>query len=178
MKQIPLWAGDLVTTLGTLAGLTLALQAPTNPPPLNLIIGLLAAGLLWYFPHCLAHRVAGLLLGIAFQHYVVAASSLIHLKLPVVSGLVARMPVLGLRTAKPAIRLTKPWARFIMHVSGALASMLLPLVPVITLYGSYPREGLLLLIIVAGNIGFTLYFSPKVGDIHRALTALRAGGSG
>ncbi len=62
-----------------------------------------------------------------------------------------------------------PRARRWMYASGALVSMILPLLVIPRSYTIGPVwVGYLFTVMVIGNDLFTLYFSPKTGDLYRA----------
>ncbi len=56
-----------------------------------------------------------------------------------------------------------------MHASGALASMFLPWLIIPSIFAAGPLWlGFFFIMITVGNDLFTLYFSPKTGDLYRA----------
>ncbi len=57
-----------------------------------------------------------------------------------------------------------------MYASGAVSSMFLPLLVLPTAYTVDILVGLLLTLLTGANILFTVYFSVRVGDLHRAWT--------
>ncbi len=129
---------------------------------------------LWFFIHDLTHHIVGRLSGIRFQYYFLGRSSIRKLKLPIISSLMEHIPVLVLKIERESFKRASPGARRWMHASGAFASMVLPwiIVPSGFTVGPY-WVGTLLALLVIGNVLFTLYFSPKTGDIHRARTVNR-----
>jgi hypothetical protein len=55
-----------------------------------------------------------------------------------------------------------------MYASGAIFSMLLPWVVIPTGFSVGLPVGILITILTIVNVVFTLYFSPRVGDLHHA----------
>ena len=55
-----------------------------------------------------------------------------------------------------------------MYSSGAVFSMFLPWVVIPTGILVGLPVGILISILTAANVVFTLYFSPRVGDLHNA----------
>ena len=82
------------------------------------------------------------------------------------------IPVLVLKLDKKSMGQASPRARKWMHASGALVSMFLPwlIIPSTFTVGSV-WVGFFFTILVVGNDLFTLYFSPKTGDLYRARMA-------
>ncbi len=125
--------------------------------------------ILWYFPHCLFHYIVGRAVGIRFSHYFLTRSSIRRM-----GGIFERlaMPTLGIKVRDWGN--SGRWGRFSMFSAGMLASIVLPFIPAIALY----LEGQAWLLILALlNAGFDLYFSPKVGDLRKALDSLQPGES-
>lgn len=168
--RLSLAQGASLSIVGLVSGL-IAWQAAFAPLSLSMKIILLlyAYFSLWFFPHGLTHHIIGRLGGIKFEYYFVGRSAITKLKIPVVSRVLLHVPVLILKIEKKSMSEASPRARRWMHVSGALVSMILPWLIIPSSYGIGPIwVGYFFTIIVVGNDLFTLYFSPKTGDIYRA----------
>jgi hypothetical protein len=103
----------------------------------------------------------------------VTRTALKKLDLPLVDPIVSRMPLLAIKTESTSMREASSTRRAVMFASGTVSSISLPLVLVGFSYGGV--DGLVWLLLAAigvGNLLFTLYFSPKVGDLSRAREAL------
>ncbi len=138
-------------------------------PLSNLIVLVVLWLCLWYFPHCLVHFIIGRIGGIAFTHYVVGKSALVKLRLPYLKDLLRYLPVLGIRIDRSSLARSSPRVRKLMFQSGAYASMLLPNLTVLeSLLHSLPTTSALLTLMSAVNVGVTLYYSPRAGDMWRA----------
>ena len=123
----------------------------------------------WFFIHDLTHHVVGILGGIRFQYYFLGRSAIRKLRLPLISRIMEQIPVLILKVDKPSLAKASPKARRWMYASGALASMILPLVILPSGFSIGPVwVGALFTLLVLSNDLFTLYFSPKTGDLYRA----------
>ena len=138
---------------------------------LRVLLLLFAWFAFWFFVHDLTHHIVGRLGGIKFQYYFLGRSAIRKLRLPLVSRVMERVPVLVLKVDRGSFAKASPRARRWMHASGALASMILPWIIVPSSFMIGPLWiGTLFTMLVVGNILFTLYFSPKTGDIYRART--------
>jgi len=78
------------------------------------------------------------------------------------------VPVLGLKIDKSSLKSISPNGLRVMYASGAVSSMLLPWIVVPPGYAIGLPFGILITLLTVTNDVFTLYFSPKVGDIHHA----------
>ena len=126
----------------------------------------------WFFIHDLTHHLVGSLVGIKFQYYFLGRSAIRKLRLPLISRIMEQIPVLVLKVDRTSFAKASPKARKWMHASGALASMILPWVIVPSSFSIGPVwVGALFTLLVLSNDLFTLYFSPKTGDLHRARLA-------
>ncbi len=172
MKRISIGAGHTVTITGTVAGALLTIYVIYAPFPARFLAALAAFLTLWFFPHTLAHYITGTVLGIRFRYYFVGKSSLRKISGPL-SLIADRVPVLGIKVDRMSLSRVSPTSRLIMFSSGAIASSILPYIPSITLYYVDELWGTLLLFLATLNTVFTIYFSPKVGDIRRGLDSLR-----
>lgn len=145
------------------AGLFLAVYSSGLAP------ALVSWALIWVGSHCPAHYLVGRLCGIRFTHYVIAPSALSRSGLPA-----ARLLLLpGLRVYKPSLRGAGCVCVAAMYSSGAVSSMSLPWLPVLTLAYGGAQDWVVLALLQALNVAFTLYASPRWGDLRRARLALR-----
>jgi hypothetical protein len=135
---------------------------------------------LWFFSHDLTHHIIGNTLGVRFKYYFLGRSAITKLKLPLISRVLQHVPVLILKIDKASLAKVSVASRRWMHLSGAISSMVLPLLVLPTSYSLGPGVGVLFTFLVVGNVLFTLYFSSKSGDLYRARTgglSLEAGKS-
>jgi hypothetical protein len=167
--RIPLGLGNVIEVLGCLAAIALVLEAPyVENIPLAFVAYLLSWGCLVFFPHCLAHFITGRILGVRFSHYFISASPVTRMQLPIISGVMSKLPVLGLKIRPESLKSVNHGARTVMFASGAAASMLLPFLVFVISIGRLPSilVGILLVLSLA-NLAFDLYYSPKAGDLSR-----------
>lgn len=166
---IPLPAGLVLCVFGTAIGLLIPLLAVQLQQPSSVLLLAASFTSLWFFPHCLAHHLVGRLLGIRFHFYYVGRSLLTRLQLPVIQAIARRMPMLGIKVDYATLLRASPARRAAMYYSGPLASTLLPLYTVVYahLYMPFGASSLAALL-AAANIGFTSYYTPKVGDVKKA----------
>jgi len=155
--------GHAITLSGTVLGLVLLYFATYVMPLFRMIFTLAAFFALWYFPHTLFHFMVGKLLGINFSYYFVGKSGLRRLiksvgKIPI--------PVLGIKIDRNSFDKVSKWRKRIMFLSGVFASMFLPILCLVVPQ-PYPYN-MVILLIVFGNIVFTLPTSYLVGDIWKA----------
>src|SRR5436305_13769298 len=78
------------------------------------------------------------------------------------------VPVLGLKIDKSSLKSASPNKARAMYASGAISSMFLPWLVIPTGFLVGLPVGILLTILTIANVVFTLYFSPRVGDLHHA----------
>jgi hypothetical protein len=164
-----LFLGNGIEILGIIVAITLVVVAPDiNDVLLRFVAYLLSWGCLVFFPHCLAHFVTGRLVGVRFTHYLVSRSPVAKLKLPIISEVMSKIPILGLKIDRSSLKTVSRSMRAVMFASGAVTSMILPFSVVVASLGRLPttRSGGLLLLSI-GNLAFDLYYSPKAGDISR-----------
>src|SRR5438094_9207474 len=84
-----------------MVGLLFLFAAPqVKPLSLGFLLLLGAWFCLWFFSHDLAHHVVGRVLGVGFRYYFLGRSSITKLRLPMVSELSSKIPVLGLKIDK------------------------------------------------------------------------------
>ena len=160
-------AGLSITGLG--AGLASLLLASLDIVLLARVLLLLVAWFaFWFFSHDLAHHITGELVGIKFRYYYLGRSAIRKLKLPVIPGLMNKIPVLVLKVDSESLSHASARARRWMYASGAIVSISLPWLIIPESFTLGPIWGLLFLALVLGNDLFTLYFSPKTGDLYRA----------
>ncbi len=153
--------------LGVIAWL--AAFTPGLRPSVRILLLLFTWFTLWFFSHDLTHHIVGRIMGIKFQYYFLGRSGITKLKLPLIFRLMEHVPVLVLKIDKSSLGNVSVAARRWMHTSGAITSMVLPLLVLPTSYSLGPTwVGVLFTILAVGNDLFTLYFSPKSGDLFRA----------
>jgi hypothetical protein len=110
--RIPVWLGNAVLVLGTLAGtFAVGLALVTTSGTVAGLALLLAGGIWSVTLHDLAHWVAGRLVGIRFTSYFIG-------------GPIPPSP--GLKTDYATYLRTEPRARAWMHASGAIVTKLAP----------------------------------------------------
>jgi hypothetical protein len=128
-----------------------------------MILTLAAYFALWYFPHTLCHFIVGKLLGIDFSCYFVGRVGLRRL-----IKFVGRVPipVLGIKIDRNSFGKVSRWRKKVMFLSGVFASMFLPALCLVVPQ-PYPYNTVILLIVL-GNIMFTLPTSYLAGDIWKA----------
>jgi hypothetical protein len=170
--HINLILGTFLCIIATLFSIFLLANLPFEN--YSVILGMLCWFLLWFFTHDLAHFLVGTVAGVRFNHYYLGRSDII--KLNIIPNSFKKMPiVLGLKINRKSSRAGKTGFAA-MYIAGPLASMLTPFaVPITMLFkDSNNIAGLLLLLISVVNLGFTLWFSPKVGCISKARRVLAA----
>lgn len=165
--------GNLVQILAILGSL-LILPMLGSHVILNLILMIFSWLILFYFTHGISHYLVGKMLGIGFKEYFIGISNLVRLDIPLIRNVAPLIVTIGIRTEKESMRSTSRYRKAWMFRSGALSSMFSPfLVPVYaTILGLY-IEAILLYSLSAGNVLFTLYFSPRAGDLWKAKNTLR-----
>ncbi len=162
--------GAAICTLGLVLGFV-AWQLAIRIQPLipQILLLLFAWFALWFFSHDLTHHVVGKIGGISFEYYFLGRSAIRKLKLPLVPKLMNRIPVLVLKIDRSSLERASSRARKWMHASGAVVSMLLPWVIVPSIFAVTPYwVGASITLLILGNTLFTMYFSPKTGDLYRA----------
>jgi len=90
------------------------------------------------------------------------------LRLPMVSELLSKIPVLGLKIDKHTLESVSPNKARIIYASAAISSMLLPFLVLPTAYIISIPVGTVFTLLTLANSLFTIYFSSHVGDLHRA----------
>jgi hypothetical protein len=136
--------------------------------PVDALLVLVAWFCLWFFSHDLAHHIVGRVVGVRFRYYFLGRSTITKLSLPIVSNLLRVVPVLGLKIDRSSLRSVSPNRARAMYGSGALFSMFLPWVVIPAGFEVGLLVGILLALLTVANDVFTLYFSPRVGDLHHA----------
>jgi hypothetical protein len=112
--RVPVWVGNLLLLLGTIAGLVAVVVATRTTSEILAGLALLIAGGVWSVTlHDLAHWLAGHAVGIRFTSYYL---------------LRLFPPWPGLKTDYETYLRAEPGARVWMHASGAIATKLAPFV--------------------------------------------------
>jgi len=160
---VRLRVGHAVTLSGTVLGLVLLYFATYVMSSVRMIFALMAFFTLWYFPHTLCHFIVGKFLGVNFSYYFVGRTGLRRLiksvgKIPI--------PLLGIKIDRNSFDEVARWRKRVMFLSGVSASMFLPVLCLVVPQ-PYPYN-VVILLIVFGNIMFTLVTSYLVGDIWKA----------
>src|SRR2546423_8163303 len=88
--------------------------------------------------------------------------------LRIVCSLLRVVPGLGLKIGKSRLKSVSPNKVRAMYALGAISSMFLPWVVIPTGFSVGLPVGSLLTGLTVANVVFTLYFSPRVGDLHHA----------
>ncbi len=171
--RLTLWLGNLIELLGLGVSVMLILLAPSLSG--NQLVSLIVYGASWaglfVFSHCIVHFLVGSLVGVKFSHYVLAPSGLSKLSLPLTS-LAKLVPIPGIRTKKASLGKASKAAKRAMFASGTIASMVVPVIsPILALLRGLTLVASLLGIATLANILFTLYYSPRAGDLSRAKKA-------
>ncbi|MEM4312383.1 MAG: hypothetical protein QXX95_08350 [Nitrososphaerales archaeon] len=169
--RIGLFQGTFISCIMVLLALILNFPLPFNTS-LDILFALISFFLLWFFTHDLAHLAVGAIVGVKFRYYFLGLSNIILIKgFP--EALKFMPMVLGLKVDKILSRASKKGLAS-MYLSGPLASIFIPfLVPLWILFkDSSNLSGLITLILSLFNLTFSLYFSPKVGCIAKALRVI------
>lgn len=173
--RIPTMVGNLAEVAGILFGTYLILIAPeVTAVPLKFLLYLIAWFCLLFFPHGLTHYVVGRLVGVRFRYYSFRKSSAYKLKIPSLSMIASRLVVLSLKVDQGSLQSVSDAGRIAMFSSGAVASMILPFSAAFASFRDLPIGlSAFLLLISAANLVFDAYYSPKAGDIYRAISATK-----
>ena len=165
--------GNLVEVAGILFAVYLILIAPeVTALLLKLTMYLVAWVCFLFFPHSLTHYLVGMLVGVRFRYYSFGKSSVYKLGIPFLSKIASRSTVLTLRVDGSSLNSVSRGGRIAMFSSGAIASMTIPFLVALASLRDLPMVlSVFLLLLSATNFAFDLYFSPKVGDISKALSA-------
>ena len=168
-RRLSLAQGASLCIVGLLAGLTLIVAASrVKLFPINALFILAAWFCFWFFSHDLAHHVVGRIFGVGFRYYFFGRSTITKLNLPIASNLLKVVSVLGLKTDKSSLKTVSPNGLRMMYASGAVFSMFLPWVVIPAGFSIGRPVGILITLLTLANVGFTLYFSTRVGDLHHA----------
>lgn len=172
-RKIAVSLGNFIELAGTLFGLSLILLAPAMPLMfLSFLSYLIAWFCLEFFPHSLAHYVVGRLVGVRFRCYSLGRSSVFKVAPRFLSVFSSKSMILTLHVDQASLRSLSRLRRSMMFASGAVVSMLLPFLAAMASLGRIPWElSAVLLLISAANFVFDLFFSPKAGDLSRAIAA-------
>jgi hypothetical protein len=159
--------GSSLCTVGVLVGLALLVVVPhIRSLPVDVLFLLAAWFCLWFFSHDLAHHIVGRIVGVGFRYYFLGRSSITKLSLPIAPNLLRVVPVLGLKIDKSSLGSVSTNSARAMYASGAVFSMFLPWLVIPAGFAVGLTVGILLTILTIANVVFTLYFSPRVGDLH------------
>ena len=169
-RRLSLAQGASLCSIGILFGLALLLAVPyAELLSVRILLSLASWFCLWFFSHDLAHHLVGKILGIRFSYYYIGRSAITKLRIPVISEVLTKIPVLGIKIDSTSLTEVAPSRRTLMHASGAISSMILPWIVVFTVYTLEPFwVGALFTLLTVGNMIFTFYFSSRVGDLYRA----------
>jgi hypothetical protein len=86
----------------------------------------------------------------------------------------SRSPVLTLKVDPGSLQLVGRGGRIAMFSSGAVASIVFPFLVAFASFRDLPMVfSVFLLLLSAANLLFDCYFSPKAGDISRAIPAAK-----
>src|SRR6266571_1526234 len=97
-RKLTLAEGGGLSIIGLSAGVVSWLLASLETALLvRLLLLLFAWFTLWFFSHDLAHHIVGELVGIKFRYYYLGRSAIRKLKMPLIPGLMSRIPVLVLK---------------------------------------------------------------------------------
>ena len=159
--RLPVWAGNLLLLLGTIAGAVAVWLATRTTSELVAGLALVFAGGVWSVTwHDLAHWLVGRMVGIRFTSYFL-------------SGPFPPRP--GLKTAYETYLRTGPIARVWMHASGAIATKLAPFAALAfwpsTAASVWAAWALLALGVL--EIGSDIVFSVRRSDWKRVRRELR-----
>ena len=168
-RRLSLAQGSSLCAAGLLTGLTLLVLVPrVRLFPVDLAFIFAGWFCFWFFSHDLAHHIVGRIVGVRFRYYFLGRSTITRLNLPIASNLLKVIPVLGLKIDKSSLKSVSPKRVRAMYSSGAVFSMFLSWVVIPTGILVGLPVGILISILTAANVVFTLYFSPRVGDLHNA----------
>jgi hypothetical protein len=168
-RRLSLAQGASLCIFGVLVGLALIVVVPSiRLFPVDALLVLVAWFCLWFFSHDLAHHIVGRVVGVRFRYYFLGRSAITKLSLPIVSNLLRVVPVLGLKIERSSLKSVSANRARAMYASGVLFSMFLPWVVIPAGFAVGLLVGILLALLTVANDVFTLYFSPRVGDLHHA----------
>ncbi len=173
--RIPVMLGNVVELAGIFLAIYLIVLAPEVPAiPVKFLLYLVAWFCLLFFPHGLAHYVVGRLVGVRFRYYSLGKSSVSKLRMRFLGAIADKSVVLTLNVDRGSLQSVSFRGRIAMFSSGAVASMILPFSAALASLRDLPKVlSVFLLLLSAANLAFDLYFSPKAGDISRAISATK-----
>ena len=173
--KIPIAVGNLVEIAGILFALYLIVIIPEAALVLlKLILYLVAWACLLFFPHSLTHYAVGRLVGVKFRYYSIGKPSVYRLRIPFLSTVASKSPVLTLKVDRGSLQAVSRAGRIAMFSSGAVASMVFPFFVAFASFRELPLVfTVFLLLLSAANLLFDSYYSPKAGDISRAISAAK-----
>lgn len=168
VSRLSLQQGLSLCTVGVLFGLSALLVASRiRSLGLEIVMSLVAWVSLLFFSHDLAHHLVGRIVGVDFRYYFIGRSAVTRLKLPIVSALLRRVPVLGLKIDQSTLHSVSVAKVQAMYASGAIASMIVPWLVVVVAFELNLMLGISFTVLSLGNAMFTVYFSSRVGDLNR-----------
>ena len=156
--------------------------APAPFVPAGAVFGVyvvVAELLATYLIHCPAHFAVGSVLGVKFKSITMGRTTLASALPSKLSGIVKPIPIMTLVTRRDSLSMISAERVAAMYVSGTAASVASALI--IALWATpmvSASFSVLAWAVATGYLLFDLVFSPRSGDIARALRALRAGSSG
>ena len=167
--KIPLAIGNLIEILGTSFAFYLIYAASDiGAVAVRFLFYLLSWMCLVFFPHCLTHFIVGRLVGIRFTHYSLGKSGVARLRMPFVSAIASKAPLLTLRVDRTSLSSASRGGRAVMFASGATASMIMPFYAAVASLQHLPIPLIIFLIVLSvANLIFDFYYSPRAGDISR-----------
>jgi hypothetical protein len=172
MKTISLKTGHLIEVGGIALGVTtLYISNIFEAYYLKIFFLSISWFCFLYFTHCLTHYIVGYILKIKFKYYFIGAANFVSYlsKKDEQFNILKKLPVLGIKIDIQSLIQVKPIYRMIMFQSGAIASMIFPLiVPIYSMKNSSFLISIFFFIISIMNIAFDLYYSPKTGDFKKA----------
>lgn len=176
-RRLSIQQGTGVSIVGLAVAVLLLLPVSAPLPPLLAFVLLLASAILFLVaPHCLAHFLVGRALGVRFLYYFITRSALQRAMPPALQAVARRIPLLAIRIAPHSLKAVSNMRTAAMFAAGTIVSMTLPWVPVgYGLVQGQAPAAMVVALVAAANVGFTLYFSPRVGDLSRARRALVRG---
>ena len=171
--RIPTMVGNLVEVAGILFAVYLILIVPeVTSLLLKLTMYLVAWVCFLFFPHSLTHYLVGMLVGVRFRYYSFGKSSVYKLGIPFLSMIASKSPVFTLRVDRGSLQLVSRGGRIAMFSSAAVASMVFPFFVAFASFRDLPMVfSVFLILLSAANLLFDSYFSPKAGDISRAISS-------
>jgi hypothetical protein len=155
-----------------LAGFFL-ISLPLGRGVISIVLALTDQALLLYFSHCPAHFLIGTIFGIRFRYMLFSRSALAKTGGPLLGTVGKYLFTFVIVIDRSSLRSVSKIRIAAMHYAGTVTSMVLPfLVSLISLAHDDSATFMVSLVLALANVGFTLNFSPRTGDISRARAAL------